>query len=77
MVPVGVYVGRSETGIAGPALLMEAGGQTTEPEDTATPAPVPPVCHGSRGPVHGLEFPQLPTLSRGSSGIQPLSRPSE
>jgi hypothetical protein len=71
--PVGVYVGSSETG---PALLMDTGGQTSVLEETETPAPTPPVCHGVNPPVKGFVLPQTPELSRGSSGIQPLSKPS-
>lgn len=73
--PVGVYAGRSETG---PPLLIVGGGHASADvtEEGMLPAPVPPVCQAAKGGVHGLEFPQTPTASRGSVGIQPFSRPS-
>jgi hypothetical protein len=75
MVPVGVYVGRSD---AGPALLIVAGGQTSAAvaEGAREPAPAPPVCHAARGPVQGLLFLHAPAAERGSVGIQPCCSPS-
>ena len=73
--PVGVYDGRLETG---PPLLMVGGGHASADvtEEGILPAPAPPVCQAAKGGVHGLEFPQTPTASRGSVGIQLFSKPS-
>lgn len=75
MVPVGVYASMLAT--TSPRLI-EAGGHPycAVTEAGMLPAPAPPVCQDWRGGVQGLMFPQVPSASRGSSGIQPFSRPS-
>lgn len=75
MVPVWVYCGRS---VMAPPFEMVEGGHASDEETLAGiwPAPEPPVCEGANGGVHGAEFPQTPSASRGSVGIHPLSRPS-
>jgi hypothetical protein len=71
--PVRVYVGNP---VAAGARLMLAGGQAYVVANT--PAPAPPVIHGSYlpGNTGPVESPQVPSAVLGSLGIQPPRRPS-
>ena len=79
--PVGVYCGKRDGTAA--AFEMVVGGQGYEEVALGgiLPAPSPPVCHGRYVPPNGVpgvtpSAAHLPFESRGSFGIQPLSRPS-
>jgi len=74
IVPVAVYVGNREA--AKPGEIVAGGhGNCVLTDAGMLPEPAPPVIVALSG-VTGVPTPHCPTLTRGSVGIQPFSRPS-